>query len=164
MTSRTLILIRHAKSDWGSDARTDHDRPLNDRGRRDAARLGGWLAERGWGAPGAILCSDARRTRETAALAFPNREVELRPDLYLAEPGAILAALATARAETVALLAHNPGLGAAAALLARQAPDHDRFDDYPTAATTVLRFDTVGWTGLTGRGEVAAFVVPGELA
>jgi phosphohistidine phosphatase len=45
----TLILTRHAKSDWGSPALPDYDRPLNDRGRRSAPVLGRWLAEKATG-------------------------------------------------------------------------------------------------------------------
>jgi phosphohistidine phosphatase len=62
--TRTLILIRHAKSDWEHPALDDHDRPLNARGQRSAPRIGAWLAAQGL-APDAVLCSTARRTRET---------------------------------------------------------------------------------------------------
>jgi phosphohistidine phosphatase len=62
--TRTLILIRHTKSDWDDSGLDDHDRPLNDRGRLSAPRIGAWLAEQGF-EPDAVLCSTARRTRET---------------------------------------------------------------------------------------------------
>jgi phosphohistidine phosphatase len=62
--TRTLILIRHAKSDWDDPALSDHDRPLNARGQLSAPRIGAWLAERGV-TPDAVLCSTALRTRET---------------------------------------------------------------------------------------------------
>jgi phosphohistidine phosphatase len=62
--TRTLILIRHAKSDWDDPALSDHDRPLNARGQRSAPRIGAWLAEQGV-TPDAVLCSTALRTRET---------------------------------------------------------------------------------------------------
>ena len=74
MTLR-LILTRHAKSSWDDPLMSDHDRPLNARGKAAAADLGGWLASRSY-LPGQVLCSDALRTRETwegiaPALAAP---------------------------------------------------------------------------------------------
>lgn len=59
-----LILMRHAKSSWKSGAPTDHARPLNKRGRRDAPRIGKALADRRW-QPDLVLSSDSERTRET---------------------------------------------------------------------------------------------------
>lgn len=61
---RRLIVMRHAKSAWNSAARTDHERPLNGRGRRDAPRVGAALVELGW-VPDLVLSSDSQRTRET---------------------------------------------------------------------------------------------------
>ncbi|MGR3493424.1 MAG: SixA phosphatase family protein, partial [Shimia sp.] len=43
-----LILMRHAKSSWDHPDLTDHDRPLNERGREAAVRVGGWLRDQGW--------------------------------------------------------------------------------------------------------------------
>ncbi|REJ86287.1 MAG: histidine phosphatase family protein [Acidobacteria bacterium] len=59
-----LLVLRHAKSDWHSGAASDHDRPLNPRGRRAAADVGRFLAATGR-LPPHVLCSTARRTRET---------------------------------------------------------------------------------------------------
>jgi phosphohistidine phosphatase len=163
----TLILTRHAKSDWGTPGLADHDRPLNDRGRRAAPRLGAWLAERGH-RPDEVVLSGARRTVETwagMAPAFhPTPPVRIDPSLYDAPAEAILAALRRAHAPTVLLVGHNPGIGDCARRLARATPQHPRFADYPTGATTVFGFphgtwDAVGW----GEGEVAGFVVPREL-
>ncbi|MEE3099475.1 MAG: histidine phosphatase family protein, partial [Pseudomonadota bacterium] len=61
-----LVLMRHAKSDWGDPGLGDHDRPLNDRGRRAAPRMGAWLAAQG-AFPDAALLSSARRVQETWA-------------------------------------------------------------------------------------------------
>ena len=61
--SKTLILMRHAKSDWSSGVLEDHDRPLNARGQVAAAALGDWLRSKEW-LPGEVLCSTATRTRE----------------------------------------------------------------------------------------------------
>ena len=63
MTLR-LVLIRHAKSSWDDFSIEDHDRQLNERGRRSAPAIGQWIADRG-DIPTEVLCSDAKRTRET---------------------------------------------------------------------------------------------------
>jgi len=69
--------MRHAKSSWADDQMSDHDRPLNDRGRRAATAMGEALTARGY-APDIIWSSDAKRTRETAMLlirAIPGPQV-----------------------------------------------------------------------------------------
>jgi phosphohistidine phosphatase len=63
MTLR-LILSRHAKSGWDDPDLSDHDRPLNARGRGDAPKVGAWLRAKGY-LPDAALVSSARRTQET---------------------------------------------------------------------------------------------------
>ena len=115
MTPRRLILMRHAKSSWESDAPTDHDRPLNARGRRDAPRVAARLAELGW-APELILSSDAQRTRETcqllrAALPAPEPPVEFLPTLYLGGVQELRACVRELpdRYRTTMALGHNPG-------------------------------------------------------
>ena len=163
----TLLLIRHAKSDWGDPSLPDHERPLNARGRRDAPRMGLWIAQAGL-APREALCSDAVRTRETLDLMLPEwpapPQVAHRRALYHAPPEAMLAVLEEARAPRVALIGHNPGIGALAGLLARRAPDHPRWDDYPTAAVAVLAFEAASWDRIGAKsGEVLAFAVPGDL-
>ena len=83
--SLELLLLRHAKSSWADPGRSDHDRPLNDRGRH-AAPLMGRLVRRLDRLPDVILSSDSRRTRETVDLwstgADWNGSVEWLPDLY----------------------------------------------------------------------------------
>jgi phosphohistidine phosphatase SixA len=111
---RRLIIMRHAKSSHESDAATDHARPLNKRGRRDAPRVARHLAEIGW-PPDFILSSDALRTRETleglqhgfgATIAHM-----LSAPLYAGGYPELLsvARRIPASAETVLALGHNPG-------------------------------------------------------
>jgi phosphohistidine phosphatase len=163
----TLLLIRHAKSDWGSRSLSDHERPLNDRGRRDAARMGRWIADHGV-TPREVLCSNATRTRETLDLMLPAwsppPHLSYRRDLYHAAPEAMLAALGKAEADCVALVAHNPGIGLLAGKLARKEPGHARWEDYPTCAVAVLTFDARHWADLrNGTGDVLAFAIPADL-
>ncbi|TXD36177.1 histidine phosphatase family protein [Lujinxingia vulgaris] len=110
---RRLIVMRHAKSDWAEPGLSDHRRPLNPRGRKDAPRVGQRLAELGW-IPQVALSSDATRTRETFELmapSFPDCELRLLSELYLPRTGDVLDALATLEdeVETALVLGHNPG-------------------------------------------------------
>jgi phosphohistidine phosphatase len=112
---RRLIVLRHAKSSWESDAADDHSRPLNKRGKRDAPRVAAWLAANGW-APELVLSSDARRTRETwkrmaDVLGTDVEGVTFTSDLYgggVQEARAALAKL-PASARTAMIIGHNPG-------------------------------------------------------
>ena len=165
---RRLILIRHAKSSWDDPQIDDHARPLNDRGRCDAPRIGRWLAEKGH-VPDEVLCSDAVRAHETWDLisgALPGAPVDLHllPELYHAGPREMIAALHRARGRAVAMIGHNPTVGEVARRLAATAPTHSKFGQYPTAATLVLDFRTDDWRGvLPGTGTLVDFVVPKDL-
>lgn len=166
MTLR-LILIRHAKSDWSEPGRDDFDRPLNRRGRRDAPRIGAWLASRRY-LPDLILCSPAQRTRETLNLILSTlgakAEVRHLPTLYHASGEEMLAELRRATGQTVMMVGHNPGLAAFAAALVHDRPRHARFADYPTAATAVIDFAVPDWTEVApGSGALRDFVVPDDL-
>lgn len=163
----TLILIRHAKSDWDDPRLTDHQRPLNARGRRAALRVGAWIAEMGL-APQQALVSDAMRARETwsyVASLLPDAPAPtLSPGLYLAGPTAMLTHLQAATGPTVAMVAHNPGSGILAEMLAATAPAHPSFGRYPTGAVTVLEFDAGAWRDVQpGMGQIRAFAIPREL-
>ena len=160
---KRLILMRHAKSDWGNPGLPDHARPLNKRGRRAATALGHWLREAG-PLPDDILCSTAARAQETCArLALP-LPPDLRDSLYMAEPPAMLAALRQAHGDTVLMIGHNPGIAAFAARLVTSPPAHDRFDDYPTGATLIAEFDIDDWTDLQERtGRAVGFITPRAL-
>jgi phosphohistidine phosphatase len=131
-----LVLIRHAKSDWGDPGLPDHDRPLNDRGRRDAPRMAGRLAATGF-RPAVILSSTALRARTTAEAfaAALGVAVTEEPDLYGAAPATLLAVAAGSGARSVVLVAHNPGMAELAGALSGGA-----IAEMPTCA--VARF---GW-------------------
>ncbi|MEM8979950.1 MAG: histidine phosphatase family protein [Pseudomonadota bacterium] len=159
-----LILLRHAKSDWSLAGQPDIERPLNARGQRGAAAIGAWLNAAGL-IPDEVFCSSATRTQETVArlgLGLEHQAQYTRA-LYHAEPEGILDVLAGATASRVLLVAHNPGIAELAHRLADVAPSHPRFADYPTAATTVLQFNT-DWPKLSRvRGKVLHFVTPKDL-
>jgi phosphohistidine phosphatase len=122
---RTLVILRHAKAERPAGV-ADIDRPLTERGHADAAAAGAWLASRGYG-PDLVLCSPAKRTRQTwhgvaVALAGPRApEVRYRTELYDDGLGETLALLQTVPDEvtTVLLIGHNPTVSTLSALLDR---------------------------------------------
>ncbi len=166
--SLTLILIRHAKSDWGDPSLPDHDRPLNMRGLAAAPLIGGWLNEKGF-TPDSVLCSTARRTQETWSGIATQLNAAPAPDLsralYHAEPSDILQALRSCEGRKVAVIGHNPGIGALAWSLVATPPDHPSFGSYPTGACLVLEFQAETWAEITeGTGHLQGFVTPRDLS
>ena len=166
MTLR-LILIRHAKSSWSDPFGDDHSRVLNERGQASAKAIGEWMAEHDY-LPDVVLCSDATRTQETAELILPaltpQPKLQLKAEIYHASPDTILAVIQQQTAGTVALIGHNPGIGMLANQLVQSAPEHRRFNDYPTCASTVIDFEMNGWRDVRPRtGCCKAFVVPRDL-
>lgn len=162
--TKTLILMRHAKSDWGAPSLPDKLRPLNARGHRSATALGDWLRAKGH-VPEAVMCSSAIRTRETlAGLALVETPTCFSDDLYHAEADVMLQVLHRATADKVLMIGHNPGICDFAQMLMDDEPDHIRFHDFPTCATLVARFDIADWAALQWRsGQPVDFTVPREL-
>lgn len=161
-----LLLIRHTKSDWSAGV-DDHSRPLNDRGRRTAPMIGDWLVSKD-AVPDAVLCSSARRTRDTwagIASRLPLAPVpRIAPEIYEAAPETILGAIRAADGRTLAVIGHNPGIGNLAWMLADAPPDADDFTDYPTGATTLLSFPCDSWLEIApGSGRVEAFTTARRL-
>lgn len=169
---KRLILFRHAKSAWDDDDLPDHDRPLNDRGRRAAPVMGAWLAERGF-RPDHVICSSSLRTRLTwalAATALPEAPAPtIEPRLYHASPATMLALARGApdAARTVAMIGHQPGLSAFARKLSGAevpAASARAFTNFPTAGVAAIDFDLPRWAELDwGGGDFHAFAIPREL-
>jgi phosphohistidine phosphatase len=112
---RTLLVLRHAKSSWAESGQSDHLRPLNGRGERDAPRVGDVLRERRW-VPEVIVSSDAVRAKMTAEAAARTAgyagTIRFDHGLYLAGPGDIIELLHGVEdtARSVMIVGHNPGL------------------------------------------------------
>lgn len=137
----TLVLMRHAKSNWNNPGLTDHDRPLNARGERDAPRMAKRLAETGFH-PEVILSSTAVRARMTAeaqsaALGCP---VTLVPDLYGASASTLMSQAAGSGARTIMVVAHDPGMSDLAGDLSTGGISH-----MPTAAVAMFTWATDEW-------------------
>ena len=178
---RKLVLLRHAKSAW-PDGVPDHDRPLAGRGRRDAPAAGRWLRRTGC-VPDHVLCSTARRARETWQLA--QTELGARPSaayepgVYQGSAGGLidLARQLPSAARTVVIVGHDPALPGLALALAGTRAAHcshasarstatplDRMQArFPTAAIAVLEFGGPWSTIAPGRARLASFVTPPEM-
>lgn len=113
---RTLLLLRHAKSDRTQAVSEDYARPLNERGREAAVRVGQWMKKHHL-QPEWVICSPAERTRETLALlrahlAIPDTLIDYDDRAYLATAETLLAAMARCPRDmsTILVIGHNPGL------------------------------------------------------
>jgi phosphohistidine phosphatase len=164
-----LYLLRHAKSSWDDESLPDHDRPLAPRGRRDVKRIAAYIGSSGI-EPAFVLCSSARRTRETLAgigLALGDQAaISVEPALYGADDDELLARLRDIpeQPESVLLIGHNPGVQDLALRLAREGSELGRLQEkFPTGGLATLEL-TCSWAELgDGAARLADFVVPREL-
>jgi phosphohistidine phosphatase len=145
---RTLLLLRHAKSDYPTGV-ADHDRPLAPRGEREAGLAGDWLRAHA-PAVDAVLCSTATRTRETLARTGIDAPVDFVDRLYGATPGAVIEEINGVESrfgpdvETLLVIGHEPAMSAVALGLATaegsNANAAERISTkFPTSAIAVLR-------------------------
>ena len=117
---RELILLRHAHAVPAGAGQADLDRPLSPEGLAEAEAAGRWLDENGQG-PDCVLCSPARRTRETleavlGVIGYIDQRLE--PSIYDATAGALVALADThCDSERLLIVGHNPGLERLVALL-----------------------------------------------
>jgi phosphohistidine phosphatase len=163
--SLRLFLLRHAKAEQAGE--TDLIRRLAPRGRDEAEHVATLLKAEGY-QPQAILCSTSQRTRETLAPLIPvlvgGTEITLTHLIYNADCDDLLALVRTARAASLMLIGHNPGIEELAALLigAGDQAAHTRLiAKFPPAGLAVIDFKRAGWTEVTAEsGELVAFHVP----
>ena len=166
----TLYLLRHAKSSWADRALPDRERPLAPRGRRDANRIAKHLVQLGV-EPELVLCSSAKRTRETLELVRSalgaTATVRLEEDLYAASSQELLERIrrVSEPVASVLLIGHNPGLQDLAVLLASSGAGSERLEaKFPTAALATLTLPQTPWSELSpGDAVLTAYVVPKEL-
>lgn len=159
---RRLTLLRHAKSSWADGDLPDRDRPLNDRGERDAPMMGARLRARG-ARPTLILTSPAVRARRTAQIIareinYPQEFLQREAELYLASPEGIVAVIARQddAFRDLVVCGHNPGL---TDLANRLTGSH--IDNVPTCGLVVVELELDAWSGLPGaRGKLALFDFP----
>lgn len=156
---KTLLVMRHAKSDWSADYGADHDRPLNDRGVRSARVMGRVLAAEGQ-APDLVVTSTAVRARSTASLASTagewDCEIILDPSLYSTGADAAVRSVSkVADSQRLMLVGHQPTWSILVSVLTGEQVE------MKTATVAVIDFDIEEWKDLpSARGEITAAYQP----
>lgn len=159
---KRLFIIRHAKSSWDDGSLHDIERPLAERGVKDAAVMGKMLHKKGV-KPDVILSSPALRAFSTARifcaeLGIDKNSIIIQNDLYFGEPKVILSVLHSIAAEIdiAFIFGHNPSFTNLAAFLCH------RFNhEMPTCSIVSLEFPVESW-GLVeeGSGQLLSFDYP----
>lgn len=153
MHMKTVMLMRHAKSDWKQPGLSDHDRPLNARGRAAAPLMANHLqAEQG--RPDIILASSAVRVQQTLELMQPQWDQPIETlssrDLYLSSPQQIIDSLRGLHDvwDSVLLVGHNPGIAGVASHWS------GGVIEMPTAAVAVFQYAQPQWRTLSLTSEL----------
>lgn len=143
---KQVILIRHAKSDWGNPGLDDFDRPLNERGKKDAPAMAQRLLDKKIKIE-AFIASPAKRAAKTAkcfAEAFKRKkdDIVFKEKLYLAEPATFFSIITNAddKFESIAIFSHNYGITDFANMLTDV-----RIDNIPTCGVFALKADCNAW-------------------
>jgi phosphohistidine phosphatase len=166
------MLLRHFKSSWAEPGLLDRDRALAPRGQRDAIAMAETMIARDL-APDRILCSPARRTRETLAQMQEHLHcdcpIDFLEELYSgSEPGyrAIIAAKG-GDADRLMVIGHNPRIHVTAVELVGSGRHGDQENleaKYPTGSLAVIEFDVDRWHAITeDSGRLVAFIRPHDV-
>ncbi len=169
MPEKLLYILRHAKAEIAEGYASDHERPLSPRGLADADAMGKHLHAQGK-QPEHVLCSTARRTRETHAQLALDIPVAFSEKLYLASASELMAMIQSIPDSTSSALVigHNPGMHELVAILAdhakHEADAEALREKFPTCALAVLRFKG-SWAKLhPGTATLEALTFPKQLA
>ena len=146
---KTLILLRHAKASWDQPELSDLERPLKEKGHRQAEKMSAHLRE-ALPAPEHIFCSSSTRTRETLppflkAWGLKAKQVSFLDELYLADEQVLLEFVKALppQLNRVLLLGHNPGLTDLINQL------NVRLDNLPTGSAVCFNFNTGKWSEIS---------------
>ncbi len=166
-----LLLLRHAKSSWDESGLPDKERPLSPRGRQAAVTMAEAIEKEGL-LPDRILCSPARRTRETLAALVPHlggeARIALTEELYAPASGDYLPTIASQGddAGTLLIIGHNPAIQATAIRLIGGGDTTLQISvaaKFPTGALAIITFDHGPWSEIAPySGTLAAFITPRE--
>ncbi len=145
--NRTLIMIRHAKSSWANPAQSDFERPLNERGKKDAPEMGARLKKAGL-IPQLIIASTAVRTKETATyiakqLGYDVALIRWEDKLYHCLPSALEEVLYGVKnsIKSVLIVAHNPGITE----FVNQLSPNFFTNNMPTCGVVAASFEAEKW-------------------
>ncbi len=169
---KTIFLLRHAKSSWDDDSLPDHDRPLSERGRAAAPRIGAYMRGADY-LPDLVLCSTSTRTRRTldAVLSELGVEpaIEFHEELYLAAPSEMLDLVRSVpdTVEAVLLVGHNPGTGMLAVALSGDGLPERIYQmraKFPTTGLAIIELSVDRWKDVVGGcGTLKEFIRPRDL-
>lgn len=161
---KTLLLLRHAKSDWDDPSLDDFDRPLADRGERDAPRIGKALRKRGGPLPDLIISSPAARAKATikAVVKSAKLNIEIRYDktIYGASSAELMKIVNRLPEDSscAMLVGHNPGFED---LVGRLSGSHEHM---PTAAVACIEFQGNSWSEFSKQeGKLVWLLTPKQL-
>ncbi len=152
---KELLIVRHAKSSWDFPHLNDYDRPLNDRGKRDAPKMAKWLSSQALKAD-LIISSGAERAKNTA-IAFQavlNTPLKIDDQLYHASRSKLLNIIKQAdnNINCLILVSHNPGLNDLANYLLSGFPDN-----IPTTGIVSLKMDIKKWSEASRKNASLGF-------
>lgn len=159
---KTLLVMRHAKSDWKSDAASDFDRPLNNRGKKNAPEQGVEIKKRNI-IPDLIISSPANRAITTAKLAAKNfhydNEIIIEKEFYFGHTSEIINKIKDVSNETnkLMIVGHNPTWTSLVELLSSQ------YIEMKTATVAVINFETDKWAEIeNSKGTISTFFSPNK--
>lgn len=143
---KSVLIVRHAKSSWGDLTLPDFDRPLNDRGKKDAPEMATRIHDRKISID-TFISSPAKRARKTAAIfaeeyGLSKSDLVLIQELYEAGPEVFFEVIAAApeKANTIAIFSHNPGISEFVNMLTTT-----RIDDMPTCGVFAVQAEIKSW-------------------
>jgi phosphohistidine phosphatase len=155
---KQVILIRHAKSDWGNPGLDDFDRPLNERGKKDAPLMAGRLKDRNI-IIDAFIASPAKRAAKTArifaeAFRLEKSDIIFKDELYMAGPPVFFDVIENTdnKFTTIAIFSHNNGITDFANRLAAV-----RIDNIPTCGIVAIKADCNSWTDFRNANKEFLF-------
>jgi phosphohistidine phosphatase len=157
-----LVIVRHAKSSWDNPELDDFDRPLNNRGKKDAPEMGRRLAQRNI-TPDKIITSPAKRAAATAKriaaeIFFPKKNISKEPAFYEASVEDFLSVLkeVSQNVKTLMIFSHNPGLTNLANYLSNAG-----IYNIPTCGVVEIEFENSSWSAIGKHsGKMVSFDYP----
>lgn len=145
---KTLLLMRHAKSNWTQEDQNDHDRSLNARGKRDAPRIGQLLKQEGL-IPDLILSSTAKRAQKTTQRVVDGGQLDVPVEelrsFYLASPATYVEVLQKQNGivDCILVVGHNPGIEELSHRLTGQP------NSFPTGTLAQIALEVEQWSELS---------------
>ena len=159
---KTLLVMRHAKSSWSKPGLADFDRPLNERGKLAAPKMGEFIRDQGL-IPQLIISSTAKRAKKTAEIFAEScgydSSIEFESNFYLASPETYIEVLSwQQQSDPIMVIGHNPGLENLVYVLTGET------EAMPTAAIAQIEISINDWSEIvSGRGEMRNLWRPKEL-